>query len=84
MRPTPGRRMKNTVITTRPDHLVSEISLSRRARASWAILTYRMLARIRQEHLLEVRTADRQDGLVCMQQLPIAGQGHVHQVATQE
>lgn len=40
-----------------------------------------MLARIRDENFLKVRTANGQHDLVRLQQLPVACQCHVHQVA---
>lgn len=48
------------------------------------LLTYRVFARILQEHLLEIGAANGQDDLMCLQQFAIAGQGHVHQVTAQE
>lgn len=41
-----------------------------------------MLARIADEYLLEVRTAYGQNNLVRLQQFAVAGQCHVHQVAS--
>lgn len=45
------------------------------------VLTDWMLAGIGGEYLLEVRTAYGQDDFVGLQQLAVAGQGDVHQVA---
>lgn len=43
-----------------------------------------MLARIGEEHLLEIRTADGQDDSMRVQQFSRARQGHVDEVATQK
>lgn len=40
-----------------------------------------MLARVAHEHLLKVGTADCQHNFVRLQQLPVAGNGHIDQVA---
>lgn len=45
-------------------------------------LTYRMLARIGDKHLLEIWTANSQNDFVCPQQFSITGKCHVDQVAT--
>lgn len=46
-----------------------------------AVLTNGMLAGIGGEYLLEVGAAYRQYYFVRLEQLPVAGEGHVHQVA---
>lgn len=43
-----------------------------------------MFARIREEHLLEIRTAYREDDFMGVQQLSVARQRHVHQVSSLE
>lgn len=47
-------------------------------------LTDRMSARVGDEDLLEVRTANGEDDLVALQQLPVAGDGAVDEVAAVE
>lgn len=43
-----------------------------------------MFARIREKHLLEIRTAYREDDFMGVQQLSVASQRHVHQVSSLE
>lgn len=45
------------------------------------LLTDWMFARIFQEHLLKVRTANGQHDLVRLEELPVARDGHIDQVA---
>lgn len=49
---------------------------------SYSVLTYWVLAGIRQEDLLKVRTANSEDYFMGIQQFAIAGQGHVDQITT--